>query len=969
MNKRLFKIISLALIHAFMMLDFGFSDLSFTDNDRCGKIVTSLSPQLEINKELFQKAYSDYGQFGISYNPGSGLQIGHEITNLPQLRLSKLKQKKYNIYPQRTRVQFDAGGRIIRAKDNLPVEQTIGFPGTWFVREESKDYEAEKSSQQKEAAKMRIQSLIAEEFFRRFRVQDVFGEITIRDDVQGITIKSSRDSCFLQINIGINLIFAEKERIQALIAEAFNGMAGIKTETMVRKNIEMPLKKNKKSPSVLFVDFFDARDARTETLAGPSLGNMFLAMSLRKEGMNISFVKGTTDAENSRIIECINLEKIDVMAISMITPSLNEIKAVQDFVRAIRAVNKDVVIALGGPSVTLAPDLLAQHIPEANVIIAGEAEGVFKKALVSLAGQKASQDLSRQTAFKLTPLFGAYLRFGKTSLAANLDYLNYFYNLDEAMKEFKIDFGFLNKSDVQYGLTLITSRGCPYRCSFCAQIMGPVYRTFSVDSVKEFLTAYKERVSALYEGNELSAEFKQALTVWFVDDDMFIQKSRGMEILKITQGLGLTCGSLAVSVNSFFKKRDGKKIIDESLFESLAKINGLGRIAIGVDGFTDREIRRLGKGGKLGYSMNDVERVIELCEKYKIKNTNFFILINSDTTWADFWDSFFRIYSLAKSYRFFGAWGNNFLEYYVHTPSFRNLISRPDFKEEGLIFKMSFIDGFPESNIVVPVWYRQNLSRVSTQKIGGRFSSLINEERFPIEAVINEALVYMLVYNDSDNFGFNKNREDRDKIIQLYGNFIDTQIKDVNVYLERIKNKIAFQAELTSDVAEAEKNIGLFMFSLESLLLMREILKTVAGKSSDDELKREIAKIEKFLAKSNLDISRLIKVISDCGSRQMRIFFAKELLRVRQIIDGKASAWEYIAERFNLGKEIDTYIRACMTSGISLERVREALNITNLEVEEMAGHLLRDIPVSDVMPCAVTAFKIKNNEFFIAQSI
>lgn len=119
--------------------------------------------------------------------------------------------------------------------------------------------------------------------------------------------------------------------------------------------------------------------------------------------------------------------------------------ALIDLIVVVREYFPDTPVILGGTYATLAPEHARKHIP-ADVIAPGEGESRLAEIL--------SENMHGDTDFKV------------------------YNSLDD------IPFPALDLYDRVYYLPLLTTRGCPLRCSFCASYeISPVFRKRSVDSV------------------------------------------------------------------------------------------------------------------------------------------------------------------------------------------------------------------------------------------------------------------------------------------------------------------------------------------------------------------------------------------------------------------------------------------------------------------------------------------------------
>lgn len=140
---------------------------------------------------------------------------------------------------------------------------------------------------------------------------------------------------------------------------------------------------------------------------------------------------------------------------------------------------------------------------------------------------------------------------------------------------------------------LMTSRGCPFRCSFCttSRMFRP-YRKRSPQNVIEELKIYKKM------------GFKY---VNFEDDNFTADKERAKEILRL-----MIKNKLVFKETFFFGRADIAE--DEELLALLSKAN-LKRVLIGFESINQKTLNYIHKNQKV----RSVQNYIQKLAKYKIK--------------------------------------------------------------------------------------------------------------------------------------------------------------------------------------------------------------------------------------------------------------------------------------------------------------------------------------------------------------
>jgi len=139
----------------------------------------------------------------------------------------------------------------------------------------------------------------------------------------------------------------------------------------------------------------------------------------------------------------------------------------------------DVPIIIGGPHATTLPDLTLEN-PNIDYLIFGEGEEVFQDFLQALDNGAGNWGDIEGLWYKED---GRVINGGERDLIKDLDALPY-----PARNLFDLDQYPLYAPSGEPMLTVLSSRGCPYNCSFCFKgIVGRTYRQRSPESIADEL--------------------------------------------------------------------------------------------------------------------------------------------------------------------------------------------------------------------------------------------------------------------------------------------------------------------------------------------------------------------------------------------------------------------------------------------------------------------------------------------------
>jgi hypothetical protein len=364
--------------------------------------------------------------------------------------------------------------------------------------------------------------------------------------------------------------------------------------------------------------------------------------------------------------------------------------------REIRSRDRDVVIAVGGPLVTLYPEKAPVFLPEGNVFIRGEADFALGETLAALGSLHAGKNPSETEISRVKRMEGLFLRVGETVLVSNLDRTNRVGSLD-AVFSGGVDLGFIRKRHVSGGLHLHTTRGCPFRCAFCSKVHGSQVRAMSENTIFLLLAAYGERVEEIRKTEGLTeAERRQAFEITFSDDDFLLARSRARAFFPCLSDRPFCLRTVPSGIPSFLTQgKPGERVFDPALFEAIGAAQGCIRaFEIGTDDFSERELSRLAKGDPGGYTPGEIEEVVGRLEDLKISNRHFVILSNPATRWSDLFEKLIALEDLSWSYPHFYPDPNPFVLAPAGTPLFDEMVRQG--RADALQGRTFAVPGFPE---------------------------------------------------------------------------------------------------------------------------------------------------------------------------------------------------------------------------------------------------------------------------------
>jgi len=268
-----------------------------------------------------------------------------------------------------------------------------------------------------------------------------------------------------------------------------------------------------------------------QVAALPSLGLLYLA-AVTPEGHELHYWEAEGDGgEPDELYSC------DLVAISTFTAQVFEAYAIADRLRA-----AGVKVAMGGLHVSSEPEEAAEH---ADYVVIGEGERVWPE-VVALAERRAPSEILRARDFE--PVDVGSLPVPRFDLLGDRPYNRY---------------------------TVQTSRGCPWRCEFCAStvMLQERYRLRPIADVLRDI----EAILALHPGAFIE----------FADDNTFVDKSWGKDLCRAIEPLGI----------KWFTETDVSVADDPELLEWMARA-GCRQVLIGLETPESGELAKIELGGR-----------------------------------------------------------------------------------------------------------------------------------------------------------------------------------------------------------------------------------------------------------------------------------------------------------------------------------------------------------------------------------
>lgn len=210
------------------------------------------------------------------------------------------------------------------------------------------------------------------------------------------------------------------------------------------------------------------------------LGIGYLASYIREAGYSVKIFQPSLDeAYESELKDIIKSFDPSVIGISVMTPSYPRAVGICDM---IKSYDKEITTVLGGHHVSAVGKEVLEQSPNSDFAVIGEGELTFHELMRAVGSNDAGYQDIKGLAWRDDN--GDIHVNESRELIKDIDSLPLpardLVDMDQYRLHSYIDFG-------KKSATMITTRGCPYKCAFCSSwlTMGSRYRFRSVESIME----------------------------------------------------------------------------------------------------------------------------------------------------------------------------------------------------------------------------------------------------------------------------------------------------------------------------------------------------------------------------------------------------------------------------------------------------------------------------------------------------
>lgn len=316
----------------------------------------------------------------------------------------------------------------------------------------------------------------------------------------------------------------------------------------------------------------------------PPLGLGYLASTLRENGFSVSILDGTFMRPKELIERAKELSPKIAGIYCMVTMREDAIM----LANALKNSAEKPLLVAGGPFPTSSPHLF---LDDFDAVVIGEGEATM---LELVEKHLAGEDISGAEGV-------AFRRGGGIAGTKQREYIDNLDAVPHPARELFENEKYMQYWKRKFGYTcapLITTRGCPYNCDYCARpVFGNRYRE------RDVMDIIREIEEVLEQGYE---------SIWFSDDVFTLNKEKILhlcdEILKRKLAFSWSCLCRVDKV-------------DEELLKRMRKA-GCRRVLFGIESGDNEVLKTMGKS----FTVENAEKAVNMAKNAGIEVGTFFMV-------------------------------------------------------------------------------------------------------------------------------------------------------------------------------------------------------------------------------------------------------------------------------------------------------------------------------------------------------
>jgi len=320
----------------------------------------------------------------------------------------------------------------------------------------------------------------------------------------------------------------------------------------------------------------------------PPMGLAQIAAVLERDSYRVSLIDANALKLNPGEVAS-QVTDADIVGLTAMTPTIN---AAINIARVIKQVKPELPVVLGGPHATLLPEETLNTAPEIDIIVRGEGEEVFIDLLKNMDHHKTLSNVPGINYRK----DGHIINNLSPTTNVDLDSLPFlaYHRLPRDKYRPHPPHG----RDLPFA-AIITSRGCPYKCSYCSKpIGGAKFRGQSPERVIAEIVYYMTKFGV----REIA----------FYDDVFTLNQKRACAIAE---------GMLNRKLKIHWTCETRVNLVDKELLQLLRRA-GCYAIAYGIESASPQILATINKG----ITLEQIEEAVAITREAGLQTIGYFMV-------------------------------------------------------------------------------------------------------------------------------------------------------------------------------------------------------------------------------------------------------------------------------------------------------------------------------------------------------
>jgi radical SAM superfamily enzyme YgiQ (UPF0313 family) len=406
----------------------------------------------------------------------------------------------------------------------------------------------------------------------------------------------------------------------------------------------------------------------------PPLGLLYVAAVLERAGHELQVIDSDPDYDNT-IVNKVSEFDPELIGFAFLTPGYQKALGLS---RKLKEALPDKRYCSGGFHTTVKPVETLNEL-DLNFVVVGEGEDTIVEACERLSSGQGLEGV-KGVMYRSN---GEVVDNGRRELIKDLDSLPFPARHLIDMSPYLKPPGIIRGHADGHQTTIVTSRGCAYRCIYCGShnMFGRRSRLRSARNVVDEMEHLKKTFGMK--------------GIYFCDDSFTLSPKRVSEFCSelIDRKLGIkwACHSRVDQTGREFLKR--------------MKDAGLVQLDFGVESGSPKILKILGKGGA-GDRTDQIKKSFKLCKEFYIRTLATFIVGNPEETNADIKQSFDLAKEIKADYTAF-----YFLTPYPGSDIYKTAIEK-GWLDKNLPFSEIWSHRQPEMPLISITFEKAELSRI-----------------------------------------------------------------------------------------------------------------------------------------------------------------------------------------------------------------------------------------------------------------